>query len=57
MVAMGHGFVTAARSMAMAAVMAATSMVRRAFVGILRAHIDDVFVDVAIMRMVQVAIV
>jgi len=57
MVAMGDGFVTAARSMVMAAVMAATSMIRRAFVGILRAHVDNMFVKVAVMRMVQVAIV
>jgi hypothetical protein len=56
MIAMRHRLVTAIRTVLVIARMAAAIMIRRALVGIAGAHVDGVFVEVILMRVMKVAI-
>jgi hypothetical protein len=57
MVPVRYRFMTAARAVAMRRIMTATAVVRCAAIGIRGAYLDDMLVDVTIMRMMQMAIV
>jgi hypothetical protein len=57
MVAMGHGFVAATFTMNMALLVPAAGVLRRAAYGVCGSYVQGVLVGVALMRMVQVAIV
>ncbi len=57
MVAVRDGFMAAAGPVLVALRMAATCMVGRAGVGILCAHIEDMFVEVVAVRVMQVTVV
>jgi hypothetical protein len=57
MVAMRHGFVSAAWAVPMRRIMSAAAVVRRAAVGIRRAHFDDVLIDVILVRVMEMAVV
>jgi hypothetical protein len=56
MVAVWHRLVAAARAMPMVRVMPAAAVVRRATVGIPRAHGDDMLVVMAIVRVMKMAV-
>lgn len=56
MVAVGHGFVTAARAMDMALLVAAAIMIWRAAVRVLIGDFDRVLVHMILMRMMQMAV-
>src|SRR5258708_20048272 len=56
MVAVRHGLVAAARTVLVAPLMAATIVTGRAGVGIGRAHLDHVFVEMVAVRVMQVPI-
>src|SRR5690348_6858123 len=57
MIAMGNRFVTAARAVDMARVMAAALMVRRATVGVGAGHLQHVLIDMTFVRVVKVTVV
>jgi hypothetical protein len=51
-----HGFVAAARTVSMHGVVPAAAMLRRAAIGVGRAHLDDVLVHVIFMRVMEMTI-
>jgi hypothetical protein len=55
-VAVRHRFVAAAGAVPMVCVMAAAAMIRGAAVGIARADGDDMLVDMAVVRVMKVAV-
>jgi hypothetical protein len=57
MVTVRHRVVAAAGAVQMARLVAGATMVRGAAVGVLAGHFDDVLVDMARMRVMQVAVV
>jgi hypothetical protein len=57
MVAVRHGLVAATRTVLVAPLMAAAIVTGRAGVGIGRAHLDHVFVEMVAVRVMQVAVV
>jgi hypothetical protein len=56
MIAVRHGFVTAARPVLVAPRVSAAIMIRRAFVGIAAAYVDRMFVEVVVMRVMEVTV-
>ncbi|MDQ0015392.1 putative membrane protein [Variovorax boronicumulans] len=56
-IAMGNGFVAAVGSVSMARLMPGAAMVWRALVGILGGYFERVFIHVAFMQVVQMAVV
>lgn len=57
MISVGHRLVTAIRSMAVSRVMPAAAMLGRTAIRVCRTDLDDVLIDVIVVRVMQMAVV